>query len=130
MTNVHCLVRVFQVDYKCQILPSILFSSIGGLEGVKEGESVLCFCHNFEKTIALNSDKSLQTSNPSSRLTNFLLKQNIARIANPALQSYVNHFFVKSYVNHIFHLIVPFPLLVSLVCAVSLVFLVIFVSVV
>ena len=35
---------------------------------------ILCFCHNFEKTIALNSDKSLQTSNPSSRLINFLLK--------------------------------------------------------
>ena len=70
--QMYCLVGVCQINYKSQTLPSILFSSIGGCQ--RRRKCILCFCHNFEKTIALNSDKSLQTSNPSSRLTNFLLK--------------------------------------------------------
>ena len=86
---------------------------------------ILCFCHNFEKTIALNSDKSLQTSNPSSRLTNFSSE-------NKTLQELPILPFTKilgqSNVNNVFLFVVPFTSLVSLVYAVSLV--IFFVSVV
>ena len=74
----------------------------------------MCFCHNFEKTIALNSDKSLQTSNPSSRLTNFLLKTKHCKNCQSCHSQNSCSVKCKS------RLVVPFTSLVSLVYAVSL----------